>query len=267
MSIFKGMDTGLPELESRDYLFSLGLDFDPDSQLIAIGGVLHRNRKADEAQAAEIKALGNHANHLKGLPSEWAVDAWVDELHYSTYQSAAHSMSAAGMLAPLAETVFYQCLRGMGTHFFHAANPVQKHDRWAAAHGLHWDCHYVITDKGPKKDIVRGIIQLAEAVGLLPRLPADLPKTLAALFGYRNNMFHHGFEWPKKERERFAKRIGDEHWSPGWFSTATSDNEPWIFYMTDTFIDHCLNTINQSLDAIGLFVKDVLIPLRDARGE
>ncbi len=35
--------------------------------------------------------------------------------------------------------------------------------------------------------------------------------------------------------------------------------------MTDPFIDHCLKTINITLDTIGLFVRDVLIPLRDGR--
>ncbi|SRR6266566_5122138 len=255
----------MPELEPRDYLFILNLDFDIASQLIAIGGLLQRNLKADEATAKEIKDIEEHTRDLKGLSAEWAVDRWVDELHHSTYQSAAHSMSAVGMIAPLTETIFYQCFRGIGAEFFPATNPFQQHARWNAAHAVQWDCHFVITDKGPKKDIVRGIIQLAEAVGLLGRLPADLPPTLSALFGYRNNMFHHGFEWPMMERHRFAKRIADDHRPAEWFFTATSGNEPWIFYMTEPFIEHCLNTIHRSLDAIGLFVRDVLIPLRGAR--
>lgn len=78
-------------------------------------------------------------------------------------------------------------------------------------------------------------------------------------------MFHHGFEWPVEERQKFAKRITDEGWPADWLSKAEVGNEPLIFYMTDKFIDHCMNTINQILDATGLFVKDVLVPLQDAR--
>jgi hypothetical protein len=264
MSIFEGMDTGIPELEPRDYLFSLKLDFDPDSQLIAIGGALQRNRAAEEAKANEIKAIEEHARHLKGLRGEWAVDSWVDELHSSTYQSAAHSMSAVGMIAPLTETVFHQCLRGIGAHFFPNSQTPRNHVRWNGPGDRWWDCHYVLGVSNPTKDVARGIVQLADAVGLLSRLPADLPLTLAALFGYRNGMFHNGLEWPVEERQKFAQRITNENWPADWFFSATSDNRPWIFYMTDTLIDHCLNTINQSLDATGLFVRDVLIPLRDA---
>jgi len=171
----------------------------------------------------------------------------------------------ARRFAPLTETIFYQCFRGIGSEFFPTSNPLQQHARWNAGHAVQWDCHFVITDKGPKKDIVRRILQLAEAIGLLARLPADLPSTLAALFGYPNNMFHHGFEWPIEERQRFAKRIIDEHWPAEWFSRAETGNQPLIFYMTDAFIDHCQNTINRVLDTIGLFVRDVLLPLRDSR--
>ncbi len=212
MSAFGSFSDNMPELEPRDYLFSLKLDFDVDSQLIAIGGALQRNRKADEAQANEIKAIEEHARHLKGLRGEWAVDSWVDELHHSTYQSAAHSMSAVGMIAPLTETIFYQCFRGMGTQFFPDSQSDPNHGRWSGPRALWWDCHSVLGDKKPEKDIARGIVQLAEAVGLLPKLPADLQQTLAALFGYRNSMFHNGLEWPLEERQKFAKRLADEQW-------------------------------------------------------
>ena len=37
-------------------------------------------------------------------------------------------------------------------------------------------------------------------------LPDDLEPTLSALFAYRNAMFHSGFEWPRKELERFEKK-------------------------------------------------------------
>ncbi len=263
-----GCSDATPELEPRDYVYALKLlDFDVDSQLIAIRGLLHRNRKADEEQAKEIKDIEEHTHHLKGLSDEWAVDQWVDEIHHSIYQSVAHSMSAVGMLAPLIETIFHQCFRVIGNEFYPTSHPMKQHARSNAAHALQWDCHFLITAKRPRKNVVRGILQLAEAVELLTKLPSDFAPTLSALFAYRNNMFHHGFEWPVGERQRFAKRIADEHWPADWFLHATTGNEPWIFCLTDKFIEHCLTTIDQTLDATGLFVRDVLVPIRDAHSD
>ncbi len=253
-----GCSDATPELEPRDYVYALKLlDFDVDSQLIAIRGLLHRNRKADEEQAKEIKDIEEHT----------AGDQWVDEIDQSIYQSVAHSMSAVGMLAPLIETIFHQCFRVIGNEFYPTSHPMKQHARSNAAHALQWDCHFLITAKRPRKNVVRGILQLAEAVELLTKLPSDFAPTLSALFAYRNNMFHHGFEWPVGERQRFAKRIADEHWPADWFLHATTGNEPWIFCLTDKFIEHCLTTIDQTLDATGLFVRDVLVPIRDAHSD
>jgi hypothetical protein len=248
------------ELEPHDYLYALQLDFDVDAQLIAIRGLLHRNRKANEELENEIKQIEEHSRRLNGVYAERASDAWVDHVHHSVYQGAAHSMSAVGMLAPLVETVFYQCFRGIGNRFFPASHPTQKHERWNAAHAIQWDCHLLVVGNRSERNLVRGILQLSDAVGLASRLPSDLKPTLSALFAYRNNMFHHGFEWPIEERDLFAKRIADERWPSDWFSEATSGDKPWIFYLSDKFIEHCLTTIDNVLDTIGVFVRDELPP-------
>jgi hypothetical protein len=36
-------------LEARDYIYALEVDFDIDAQLMAISGLLHRNRNADQS--------------------------------------------------------------------------------------------------------------------------------------------------------------------------------------------------------------------------
>ena len=77
---------------------------------------------------------------------------------------------------------------------------------------------------------------------------------LAALFGYRNNMFHNGFEWPLEKREKFAQRIKNSGWPDAWFGKATRDKEPWIFYMSPDFIEHCLHTIDQVLEGVGRYL-------------
>jgi len=75
---------------------------------------------------------------------------------------------------------------------------------------------------------------------------------LRALFAYRNKMFHWGFEWPPEERKAFAAQIAQ--WPSNWFATATEDGNPWIFYLTDVFVDHCLEQVDQVVLGIGAYV-------------
>jgi hypothetical protein len=70
-------------------------------------------------------------------------------------------------------------------------------------------------------------------------------------------MFHHGFEWPLKERIRFEKQR--KEWSEDtWFRVSTTGDRPWIIYMTDSFIEDWLNTIAQIIGAIGKFARKLV---------
>ena len=68
------------------------------------------------------------------------------------------------------------------------------------AHSIQWDCHLFFIGNRSEKNLVRGIFQLSEAIGLADKLPAGLKQMLSALFAYRNSMFHlitghsYGFE-------------------------------------------------------------------------
>ena len=246
----------VPDLEPRDYLYGLEWHFDLDAQLIAIGGLLARNRRADEALNAEIRQIEDHTRRLQGIAADHAVDDWVDSVHHSAYQGAAHSMAAVGMLAPLVETIFHQFFMGIHRRFYSARHPAEAHIRWTAKKNKQWDCHWILLGKRWDKDLVGGILQLSEALGMESKLPTDLKSVLSALFGYRNKMFHLGLEWPQIERELFAQRIKHEGWPTAWFPTATSGELPWIFYLSDDFISHCLATINQVLNGCGSFVAE-----------
>jgi hypothetical protein len=244
------------DLEPRDYLYALALDFDIDAQLIAIRGLLTRNRKAARDLAEEIEQIEAHTQRLRGIPHDRAVDAWVDHLHHSVYQDAALSMAAVGMLAPVIETIFHQCFRRIGDCLDRPNTELRQHERWSASRSARWDCHLFMKGARTEKHLVKGIMQLADAIGIIKDLPKDLQQTISALFAYRNNMFHNGFEWPIEERDRFAQRIASERWPNEWFSTATSDDKPWIFYATDEFLEHCLKTIDDVIQGIGRFVCD-----------
>jgi hypothetical protein len=251
---------GFEEMAPRDLAYGLLPDLNYEAQVMAIRLLLSRQRKADNELADEIKRMetfcsGRHANQ--------AVDEWVDLLHDSVYQSAAHSMAAAGMLAPLVESLFHGAFYKVREHSLPANALYSTHPRWKFSADDAWDCHYFYNKEGKREqNLVKGITQLAEAVGLSSYLPNDLEPTLQALFEYRNKMFHCGFEWPVDKRGKFAERIvkasSEEGWSSGWFDKAESDETPWIFYLTDGFVDHCLNCIDRVIDGMGSFAEERL---------
>ena len=91
---------------------------------------------------------------------------------------------------------------------------------------------------------------LVDEVEVREYMPDELEATLAALFAYRNKTFHFGFEWPSKELERFEDQLESSSWPGSWFSKATSDNRPWMFYMSPEFIDHCLELVENVVEGI-----------------
>lgn len=95
---------------------------------------------------------------------------------------------------------------------------------------------------------------------MISHLPGDPRPTLQALFEYRNKMFHCGFEWPVDEREQFDNRIKEAKWPFDWFDKATSGGKPWVFYLTDTFINHCLTMVERVIEGIGAFCRKELPP-------
>jgi len=246
----------LPTSERRDLFDTftdqeVGLivlaDIDYEAQLLAVHALLRRQKDTEQLMKDRIAEID------ASTPSQRAVDERVEHLHGSVYQDAAHSMAAVGMLAPLFESILSQSFGGIRRILEAPMVPLGSHMRWQWATEEQWDCHLVFTTKGRTKNLVEGVIQLAEAVGLSAYLPDDLKPTLEALFSYRNKMFHCGFEWPIVERERFQEQTAK--WPSDWFAMATSNNKPWIFYLTDTFIRHCLTTIDRVLCGVGAFAR------------
>ena len=197
-------------------------EFNYDAQLVAIHGLLHRQERADQELSDKIKEADKVARRTKGRDNEYAVDVWVELAEMSCYQDAAHSMAAVGMIAPLVESAFRAAFRSIGNEL-------------------------------PQGNLVKNIVKRVDEVGMKEYLPPDLEPTLSALFTYRNKMFHGGFEWPSEELKEFERLLGEKRWPPDWFSRATSDDEPWIFYMTSSFIDHCLEKAEQVIRGIVQF--------------
>ena len=238
-------------LTDRDLACVLLGSMDYDAQLIAIRGMLQRQRAEDAELSAAITRLDGEARRLRGLANERAVDEWIDHLHASVFQGAAHSMAAVGMLAPLTESLLKRSFLGIRDLLVQRQDPLLYSVRPHMPEDQRWKCQCVA---GGGVDLVRGVLELVNDLGLAAVLPSDLKPTLEALFGYRNKNLHCGFEWPEDERRKFAERLARE-WPSHWFSSAETGGEPWIFYMSDEFVDHCLATVEAILDGLGGFVR------------
>lgn len=252
---------GLPvmwRMDDRDHGMMLLEHIDLDAQLLAVRSLLTRNRQADDEVTRQIRALDEQARQAGGDRAEHLVDAWVDEAHWSVFHSAASSMAAAGMLAPLAESMVVGIFAGLAEHYGDDLAGQQHLVRKPYGTKAFWDPHRLFVEgRAPTTSFTDGLAQLAAAIGLEPYLPQGYAAGLKALFTYRNKMFHNGFEWPPAERTAFAARIKEEGWPAVWFERATSGGEPWVFYMSDTLIDHCMDLIDGFLEGSGRFVRDI----------
>lgn len=243
------------KISNRDQALFLIGERDLESQLIAIKGVLRQNREAEKQATKTIKALDEHIRSLADDDAEYQMhieDHWVDTLHGTVFQDAAHSLSAIGMLAPFIESLFVSIYEGLRNR---TPKDVGGDPRTKATQNQYWNPQIVFGKDGPRDDIVAGIEQLAISTGLQPFLPSGYQKTLSALFSYRNNMFHNGFEWPLEARQKFANRIKNDGWPSDWFDQAIRDKEPWVFYMSNEFIEYCLQTIDRVLEGVGRYLE------------
>jgi hypothetical protein len=233
-------------LTNRDYAHFYFDDYDLDAQLVAIRAALALARAAEAKRTEEIEALTRHAEETG---SNHLADARADELNASVYDDAARSAAAVGMLAPFLENLFVGIFRGIGKMGKDVLGHETRSDRSLRAIGLFWDPHLYYAKDEIREDLPAGIMQLAEAAALLPFFPADLKPALDALFGYRNMMLHNGFEWPPEKRASFGNRV--KQWPSDWFGCATTNHKPWVWYMTDKFIERVLTLIDQVLEATG----------------
>jgi hypothetical protein len=243
------------ELTNRDYAHFGFDDYDLEAQLIAIKGFLVRSRTVEDEEAAEIKRLAKRAEEIG---SEHLVGMYTDAAHASVYSDAARAAAAIGMLAPFVENLFTGLFREIGKmeDDYLGRDKDSKRSKLSREH--FWNPHVMYATREAKQNLTGGIMQLAEATRLLPRLPVDTTKVLEALFEYRNAMLHDGFEWPLDRREKFAQRV--KTWEPIWFMSALSNHKPWVWYATEAFFARVLDFIDEVMDAAGAHVREVYYP-------
>nr|WP_314444422.1 hypothetical protein [uncultured Sphingomonas sp.] len=243
------------KLTNSDYAHFFFSEYDLEAQLIAIHGFLQRSQEREEQEADEIRALAKRAEEIG---SEHLVGMYTDSVHASVYSDAAHSAAAVGMLAPFVENLFTGIFRGIGEEEGDYLGRDKDTKRSMLSRAHFWNPHFAFTSSEVKTNLVDGIMQLADAAKLTPRLPPDTRKVLEALFEYRNGMLHNGFEWPPERREKFAERI--RNWDPSWFICAQSGGKPWVWYMSDVFIARILSFIDEVIEGAGQHAHELYFP-------
>ena len=233
---------------------------DFESHLVAIRDLLRRNREADRATAEKIQKLAKQLRASDGGDSEkgrYLGDYYADESYRTAFHDAAHSMAAVGMLAPLIESLFVSIFGGLRKLSRDKTFVSNENPRLAASRDQFWNPRLKIKSKSNHRNIVAGTRQLASAIGLSEHLPTNYDKTLAALFHYRNMMFHNGFEWSRDEGRAFKERIQSAGWPADWFKESRGFGDTRFFYMTPEFVQHCLETIDQMIEGVGAYIKRV----------
>ena len=198
------------------------------SQWVAIRSILQRNQEVDDQASARIRELEADIRRHGCAQHHWG----NTQLHDKIFLDAAHSMAAIGLIAPLMESLFGRIV----TYF-------KDEQTWKV------NCSRV--------GVAKAFLQIAEDIDLRRHLPDDLDTTAPALFAYRNKMFHCGLEWPEKDRTIFAERVQRDDWK-GCFSRAESANEPWFFYMTQGFVERCLDTVYGIIDGVGAYARPIV---------
>lgn len=57
-----------------------------------------------------------------------------------------------------------------------------------------------------------------------------------------------------EERLAFQKRVAG--WPQHWFQEAESGHKPWIYYLSDRFLEELMALVEKTLDDLGKFVEE-----------
>ncbi|MBP9225574.1 MAG: hypothetical protein KBF76_17005 [Verrucomicrobiales bacterium] len=201
------------------------------------------SRRLDEAIDAEMSEDG-------GYPETDPVGLAIHEMEFV---HAAQSLAFITTIAAFVESLFKECLPAMGGSFKGSYLEVHpRFIRYGEANPSFWDPTKPTT-KGDK--IATMIREILEGSGLIRFMIPDFTRVLDAIFKYRNQMVHNGYEWSPAERKKFARTIEDEGWSE-WFSISTVDGAPWYFTINGNFSQECLELCDRSVLAFAGLIRD-----------
>ncbi|MDE0154416.1 MAG: hypothetical protein OXS28_02290 [Gammaproteobacteria bacterium] len=217
------------------------------ARLQVIKYFLRRNQEAEEELKQEIDDLFEQARQgaeaTKGLDPPYQ-DEWLVRMEETYYLDAVHSTAAVGLLAPFVEALY------------DAMNKCYRDQVQQAENDNPHQCGAKARAGNIPRPVAR-IIQLAELINLARFFPDDYAEVLGALFHYRNKMLHCGFVWSKKDRDDFKQKF-ENNLPEDWFECMDrGDEESYVIYMTNKFIKHCLQTIDDIMKGVEEYYRSV----------
>lgn len=230
-------------------------DLDVESQLHAIDKLkqLHfkyKSKLKDEIYRTKLQALNHHGDN-----NDWEVDCHIESIHNSIYAEGALCLSFVGLILPLTETMFVRFFKHLGENW--AIDKIISSARWKVLNKKDlWDCSLFVNHQMKiLPDIREGILQLCKDTGFSKYLNPEFSKMLTLLFKFRNNLFHNGMEWPLNKRKEFQKLLNDLEYNQ-FFRISTSDGKPWMFTMTDEYLDQCQRLVKESYYSMNKYCMD-----------
>ncbi|NQT62974.1 MAG: hypothetical protein HQ556_08470 [Candidatus Marinimicrobia bacterium] len=194
------------------------------------------------------KKYGTYANR------EYEQD-WINVV----YVPAAYSHLVATALSTFIESML--------SHEFHNLSlnpnyktPLNDHVRWKLETSDFWNPKRVSTSNGKpnkKYNLVKGSIQLLEALEIENKIIPTVWDAVECLFEYRNVVVHGGFEWKNSTIEKFSKLIKSRGWKKN-FEEATSNKKVWIYYLSESTIESILSNCQSMYQLFDMELKNGL---------
>lgn len=190
-------------------------------------------------------------------------DAYADTCYDLVFKEMACSYVTVAAIAPIFETMFCKAALAY-RQMLRVEHPPTERARWKLADDAKWSPYCLWTKDGAKTNLIEGFFQL---LGAIDQTNAILPKSkriICALFAYRNQALHRGYEWESDDVAKFAKRLKAEGWDDLFFVNrkgGTNTSPPWLIWMTDVFIKRSLD----ELDTVAAALRDVAKNLSEAK--
>lgn len=178
----------------------------------------------------------------------------IDIFYTAGFADLARSHAVVCTVSAFLESLFKSNLKAIGERA--CFEPTASHPRLVGLGGnrmLYWDLTRSGNNREGIADRIRAILSGAR---LLPYFGENFQSCVRAIFAYRNQMVHNGYEWPRDTRLAFHQQMLSEGWGE-WFSVATSGDDPWYFTMTTAFEQACLVVCDRAVLAFeGLVIGD-----------
>lgn len=163
-------------------------------------------------------------------------DECGDIFYTSVFVDASCSHIIASSLTAFFESLFFHEFFNLKDQYDLRA-PLNNSSRWMLEEKYFWNPKKVAKTNGKlerKESFIDGVRQLFEALEIPFLIPDVNWIKITILFHYRNYISHNGFEWRKEKINEFKNLIKNLN-GMGYFSKATTGEDPWVFYLTEDF--------------------------------